>query len=64
MCRLEFDKTSEDAGVIMKAKNTIVEEWPTRLKLQSDHQGAEDEFRLNLGSGFTSLERYVEWKFR
>ncbi|OAA37382.1 hypothetical protein NOR_07081 [Metarhizium rileyi] len=62
MSRLGFDKCSEDLGIIMKVKNTIVEEWPTRLKLRPGQRGAEDEFRNNLGSGFTSLERYVEWK--
>ncbi len=46
----------------MKKINTIHEKWPTQLKLKAGQEGAEEEFRLNLGSGFTNIERYVEWR--
>ena len=46
----------------MKNINTIVEKWPTQLKLQLGQKGAEEEFRLLLGSGFMNVERYVEWR--
>ncbi len=45
----------------MKTSNTVVEKWPTQLKLKIGQKGAEEEFRLNLGSSFTNIERYVEW---
>jgi hypothetical protein len=46
----------------MKNINTVVKKWPTQLKLQLGQKGAEEEFRLLLGSGFTNIERYVEWR--
>jgi hypothetical protein len=58
----EFEKISENLGVEMKGSNTIVAKWPTRLKLEVGQEGAEEEFRLNLGSGSTNIERYVEWR--
>lgn len=56
-----FKQISADLSVRMKGKNTIVEEWPTQPKLKAGQEGAEEEFRLFLGSGFTNVERYVEW---
>ena len=53
---------SADLCVEMKKSNTVIEKWPTQLKLQLGQKGAEDEFRLNLGSSFTNIERYVEWR--
>jgi hypothetical protein len=46
----------------MKKSNTVIEKWPTQLKLQLRQKGAEEDFRLNLGSSFTNVERYVEWR--
>jgi hypothetical protein len=57
-----FEEISADLGVEMKSINTIAERWPTQLKLQPGQTGAEEEFRLLLGSGFTRIERYVEWR--
>ncbi|KAL2063905.1 hypothetical protein VTL71DRAFT_4399 [Oculimacula yallundae] len=56
-----FKQISADLGVEMKESNTIVEEWPTQLKLKIGEKGAEEEFRLCLGSYSVSIERYVEW---
>jgi hypothetical protein len=58
----DFEKISVDLGVKIKNINTVVEKWPTQLKLQLGQEGAEEEFRLLLGSGFTSIERYAEWR--
>ena len=57
----DFEQISADLGVEMKS-NTIVEKWPTQLKLKVGQKGAEEEFRLNLGSSFTTIERHVEWR--
>lgn len=58
----DFEQISTDLGVQMKNSNTIVEKWPTQLKLKVGQTGAEEEFRLNLGSSFANIERYVEWR--
>src|SRR5277367_2629535 len=58
----DFEQISIDLSVEMKTVNTVVEKWPTQLKLQLGQKGAEEEFRLKLGSGFTNIERYVEWR--
>jgi hypothetical protein len=57
----DFGQISNDLGMRMKAHNTIIEKWPTQLKLRKGQKGAEEEFRLNLGSNLTNIERYVEW---
>ncbi|KAN0076101.1 protein of unknown function (DUF4470) domain containing protein [Elaphomyces granulatus] len=62
MVRFNFEQVSTDLRVEMKKSNTVVEEWPTRLKLQPGEDGAKEEFRLKLGSNFTNTERYVEWR--
>lgn len=59
---VDFEQIATDLGVEMKELNTIVEKWPTQLKLQPREKGAEEEFCLNLGSGLTNFERYVEWR--
>jgi hypothetical protein len=59
---LDFEQIAADYSVEMKKINTIVEKWPTQPKLQLGEKGAEEEFRLNLGSGLTNIERYVEWR--
>ena len=62
MAFFKFEQISADLGVKMKKINTVVEKWPTQLKLRIGQKGAGEEFRLNLGSGFTNIERYVEWR--
>jgi len=58
MKEVGFDVAARMAGVVMKRKNTIVGEWPLRLR-----GGARtEEFDLLLASGHTGCERYVEWK--
>ena len=36
-----FEKISADLGVEIKSINTVVEEWPTQLKLQIGQEEAE-----------------------
>ena len=62
MAATNFEQVSAELNVEMKERNTVVEEWPTQLKLKVGEKGAEEEFRWCLGSGFTNVERYVEWK--
>ncbi|KEY72821.1 hypothetical protein S7711_04410 [Stachybotrys chartarum IBT 7711] len=57
-----FDQVSAEAGVVEKHKNTVIEQWPMRLKLKRGQKGAQEEFRRLLGSNLTGLECYLEWK--
>jgi hypothetical protein len=43
-------------------EHTIVEPWPTSLKLSRKHSGAQKEFDIAMVSGHSGCERYVEWK--
>lgn len=45
----------------IKPQHTIIEEWPTRLKLKPGQLGAEEEIAMALASHYTHNERYVEW---
>lgn len=58
----QFQQATKGAGMVVKEENTIIEPWPTRLKLQAEQAGAQEEFNLVLASNFTGVERYVEWK--
>jgi hypothetical protein len=57
----KFESAASEAGLKMKNKNTIVESWPSRLKLKPEHDGAQDEFDLLLSSSSSGVDRYVEW---
>jgi hypothetical protein len=58
----KFEQICIDLQVEMKKRNTIVDMWPTQLKLLEGQEGAMEEFRLKLGSSVTNLECYVEWR--
>lgn len=58
---VNFQQICGDLGLKMKRRNTIVDMWPTQLKLPEGHEGAVEEFRLKLGSDVSNTERYVEW---
>lgn len=62
MHSVDFEQIAANLDVEMKQINTIAEKWPTELKLRPGEKGAEEEFRLNLGTGLTNFERYVEWR--
>jgi hypothetical protein len=62
MAKEKFKQLEKKASVTMKGKPTVIEPWPTALKLRPGQDGAQAEFDLLLASSFTGLERYVEWK--
>jgi hypothetical protein len=49
-------------GLKVKADNTVIEKWPTALKLKWPQPGAKEEFDVLLASGHGGNERYVEWR--
>lgn len=58
----KFDEISTDLGVAVKEVNTVTDQWPMKLKHQPGETGAQEEFDVLLGSNFSGLEHYVEWK--
>jgi hypothetical protein len=62
MIAFDFRQVAKNAGAIIKDKNTIVEEWPFRLKLQPGQPGAQEKLDRLMGGGISGTERYVEWK--
>jgi hypothetical protein len=56
-----FEAIAPESGAAEKENNTIVEKWPLRLKRQPGQEGAQDEFRVMLGSSCSGMERYMEW---
>jgi hypothetical protein len=50
------------AKVGIKSRNSIVEKWPTRLKLQPDQPGAQQEFNAAVASNLIGTECYLEWQ--
>jgi len=61
MKQLDFEGVARTAGARMKTRNSIVEDWPLRVKRKAGQPGAEGEFRTVLASDHTGIERYVEW---
>jgi hypothetical protein len=57
-----FKQISADLKVEMKKVNTIIDKWPTRLKLRPGEKGDKEAFLALLGSTFIGTERYVEWR--
>jgi len=57
-CR--FTEISRAAGLKMKARHTIIEPWPMRLK----ENATQDEFNTLHASSHVGSERYVEWETR
>lgn len=57
-----FDRISAEMNIAMKNYNTVVEAWPTKPMLQLEQKEAQLEFNALLGSNYTCLERFVEWK--
>ncbi|OBT89075.1 hypothetical protein VE02_01946 [Pseudogymnoascus sp. 03VT05] len=58
----KFEQISVNLKVEMKEVHTIVEKWPTRLKLRLGEKGDKEEFIMLLGSSFIGTERHVEWR--
>lgn len=56
----QFPKISRDAGLEMKARNTIVlKPFPMQLR----ENASQEEFDLLHASGHDGHERYVEWRW-
>lgn len=62
MTQGNFKQVAKKACILVKEKATVIEPWPTSLKLRLGQEGAQEEFDLLLASGHSGLERYVEWK--
>ena len=61
MEREGFGPLTHYAGMMMKNRHTIIEKWPTRLKLTPGQPGADEEMDVVLRSCRSYMERYVEW---
>ena len=61
MQRQEFQAAANEAGLMMKRKNTIVQSWPRGLTFTPEDAGAQEEFDLLLSSCSSGVEHYVEW---
>ncbi|KFX99826.1 hypothetical protein V490_01644 [Pseudogymnoascus sp. VKM F-3557] len=57
-----FRQISAELKVEVKKVNTIIDKWPTRLKLRPGEKGDKEEFLALLGSTFIGTERFVEWR--
>lgn len=57
----KFQAAADDAGLMMKRKNTIIHSWPLGLTITPEVAGAQKEFDLLLSSCSSGVERYVEW---
>lgn len=62
-CAEEFglNTLARFAEMRIKHRHTIVEKWPTRLKLRPGQVGAEEEVAILLATDSSYTERYVEW---
>ncbi|KAI0162352.1 hypothetical protein GGR57DRAFT_490006 [Xylariaceae sp. FL1272] len=69
MQELNFDQVASAAGLEMKARHTIVHQWPLREPIglgsvtsDSPTEQHLEQFKYLMGSNHTGSERYVEWK--
>ncbi|KAJ0423532.1 hypothetical protein BJY00DRAFT_321672 [Aspergillus carlsbadensis] len=62
MRAFRFNQISADLQVAMKDVNTVVEAWPTKPILEPGQKGSQEEFDILLGSNYTCVERFVEWR--
>ncbi len=56
-----FDRAGREAGMRMKAANTVIDAWPLRLGKEYGEPGAQEAFDRLVASGSSGSERYVEW---
>ena len=54
----QFTLLAMSLGLEVKSQHTVVERWPCRL----GPNASKEEFDRRLASGFSGVERYVEWK--
>lgn len=57
----QFDKLAQVTGMRIKDHHTVIEKWPTRLKLTPGQYGADEDLATALAAGYNYMERYVEW---
>ncbi|CEI66053.1 hypothetical protein FVEN_g4536 [Fusarium venenatum] len=57
-----FSEFPRYIGVAMKEKQTIVEKWPYRLKLEPEQKGSKEAFDLLMRGGTSGKELYLEWR--
>jgi hypothetical protein len=57
MQRCQFEAAAANAGAQLKKANTLVAEWPLRLR----DNATEQEFQLLLASNEDGAVRYCEW---
>ncbi|USW53875.1 hypothetical protein Slin15195_G071940 [Septoria linicola] len=58
----DFRKVERLTSMRIKQQHTVIEEWPTRLKLKYWQPGAQQEFDQAFGGAHKGMERYLEWK--
>jgi hypothetical protein len=58
----DFRRAEQAFRMSMNKKNTIIPQWPTKLKLRPGQEGAQEEFDILAASAHAGVERYVEWK--
>ncbi|KAF1812296.1 hypothetical protein P152DRAFT_487845 [Eremomyces bilateralis CBS 781.70] len=61
MKRSKFDLIEQLAKAKVKKRNSIIGQWPARLKLRPGHPGAQDEFDSLVSSTLNGTECYLEW---
>lgn len=59
---LQSPRSGQGFVVERKQVDSVVEEWPLALKLAQHEEGFLGELYNVPMSGYTSLERYIEWK--
>ncbi|KAM0802877.1 hypothetical protein BDR22DRAFT_903758 [Usnea florida] len=57
----DFGRASREAGMTMRARNTVIDPWPLRLRKEYGESGAQEEFDRLMSSSSSGNERYVEW---
>ncbi|UKZ75167.1 hypothetical protein TrVFT333_002843 [Trichoderma virens FT-333] len=62
MNNFRFSQVEQLFGVTMKRKNTVIEKWPFKMKLQYGQPGALEELIQLTDEVVLAKERYVEWR--
>ena len=57
----DFSKAIREAGMMMRARNTVIDPWPLRFRKEYGEPGAQEAFDRLMSSSSSGNERYVEW---
>ncbi|RDW81293.1 uncharacterized protein DSM5745_04850 [Aspergillus mulundensis] len=60
----QLQSAADQTNAVRKEPHTIVDKWPTRLKLQPGQPGAQEEFDRHILRSVRGTLRYVEWQRR